>query len=267
VTALLLSGQIALISGGTSGIGKAIAARFLDEGARVAIVGRHDLDKANRVINEISRTSGDALAFVADVSDRAQVDKLVHNVMQAFGPIDILVNSAGVWARTPLGSTDVDSMRQILDVNLMGTMSLINAVVPGMKERRRGQIVNIASIAALVPTAGFSAYAAAKSGIIGLTRAAAVELAPFGIHVNAVSPGNTATPMNEHVRNAPDEAFRREWIQKITPSNRLFTPAEEIAAAVLFLVSGQVSGMYGAILAVDEGRSAGTPIANRKVLD
>lgn len=267
MTVLLLSGQIALVSGGTSGIGKAIAARFLEEGARVAIVGRHDLAKANRVIDEISHSSGAALAFVANVSDPVQVDRLVDGVMQAFGRIDILVNSAGVWAQTPLGSTHVDSMRQILDVNLMGTMSLINAVVPAMKERRRGQIVNIASIAALVPTAGFSAYAAAKSGVIGLTRAAAVELAPFGIHVNAVSPGNTATPMNEHVRSAPDEMPRREWIRKITPSNRLFTPAEEIAAAVLFLVSGQVSGMYGTILAVDEGRSAGTPIANRNDLD
>jgi 3-oxoacyl-[acyl-carrier protein] reductase len=258
---LVLSGQVALVSGATSGIGKAVAAQLVREGARVAVVGSQDLEKANRTILEISASPLQAQAFVADIADIEQVDNLISDVTHALGPIDILVNSAGIWSQTPLGATKPARIRRMVDVNLVGTISLMNAVVPGMKERRRGQIVNIASIAAFVPSSYFSVYAAVKAGIVGLTRAAGVELAPFGIHVNAVSPGNTETPMNEHVRSSPEAAPRRQWIRTITPSNRLFTPAEEIAAAVLFLVSGQVSGMYGTVLAVDEGRSAGLPSA------
>lgn len=258
---MVLSGQVALVSGATSGIGKAVATRLIREGARVAVVASRDLVKANRTVMEISVAPGQAQAFVADVAEIEQVDKLVNDVTHALGPIDILVNSAGVWFQTPLGATKPAGIRRMVDVNLIGTISLMNAVIPGMRERQRGHIVNIASIAAFVPSAYFSVYAAVKAGIVGLTRAAGVELAPFGIHVNAVSPGNTETPMNEHVRTSPEAASRRQWIRTITPSHRLFTPAEEIAAAVLFLVSGQVSGMYGTVLAIDEGRSAGLPSA------
>jgi 3-oxoacyl-[acyl-carrier protein] reductase len=234
---------------------------LIREGARVAVVASRDLVKANRTVMEISGAPGQAQAFVADVAEIEQVDKLVNDVTHALGPVDILVNSAGVWFQTPLGATKPASIRQMVDVNLIGTISLMNAVIPGMRERQRGHIVNIASIAAFVPSAYFSVYAAVKAGIVGLTRAAGVELAPFGIHVNAVSPGNTETPMNERVRTSPEAAPRRQWIRTITPSHRLYTPAEEIAAAVLFLVSGQVSGMYGTVLAIDEGRSAGLPSA------
>lgn len=256
---LVLSDKVALVTGGTSGIGKAIAARFVREGARVAVVGSTNLDKATRTASEITQSPGFAKGFVADIADSLQIDDLLRATTDELGPIDILINAAGVWYETPLGATSAEAVRRMIDVNLVGAISLMNAVAPVMKQRGSGHVVNIASIAAHVPTASYGTYAASKAGLVGLTRAAALELAPFGIQVNAISPGNTETPINEYVRTAPEAEERRVWIRRITASNRLFTPAEEVASTALFLVSGEVKGLFGAIINLDEGRSAGIP--------
>lgn len=254
-----LDRKVALITGSSSGIGKAIAERFAREGARVAVVASSNPEKAARVAAAISKGPGAAFPFVADVTKADQVERLVKAVEETAGPIDIVVNCAGVLYPTPLGAADPDQVRKIVDVSLIGSFLVMNAVVPAMKARGSGQIINISSSHALVPTATYSAYGAVKAAIIALSRAAAVELGPFGIHVNTIAPGNTVTPMTEFARTSPEAAARREWIAKVTPSTRHFTPPEEIAAAALFLVSGEVKAIYGAVLTLDEGRSAGLP--------
>lgn len=258
-----LQDKVALVTGGTSGIGRAIAERFLSEGARVAIIGASSREKVARVADEIGAGVANGCErvrpFLADVSAPAEVEALIASVNDLWGAPDIVVNSAGVWSPTPVGGSDLEAVRRMIDVNLAGTFYVMNAVAPAMKARRAGEIVNLSSVVAVVPAANYSVYVAVKAGVIGLTRAAAAELAPFGVHVNAIVPGNVETPMNEPVRTAPELADRRAWIARITPSERQFTPPDEIAAAALFLVSGEVRAMYGAILSIDEGRSAGVP--------
>ena len=254
-----LSDKTALVTGGTSGIGKAIARRFVQEGARVAVVGSRDLRKAESTAKEISRESDRVRPFVADVARPDQVERLVVDVTREFGEVDILINSAGVWFPTPVGDTSPSDFERMVDINLKGTFLMMSAVVPAMKRRRSGRIVNLSSVVALIPAAGYCLYAGVKAAIIAVTKSAAVELAPHGIRVNAIAPGNTETPMNEAIRRSPEAEDRRAWIKRITPSNRTFTPPEEIAAGALFLVSDEVQAMYGSVLVIDEGRTAGLP--------
>jgi NAD(P)-dependent dehydrogenase (short-subunit alcohol dehydrogenase family) len=255
---MTVNGKLAVVTGGSSGIGYAIARRLAVEGATVAIFGS-GFDKARSAADEIAGDGHRANPFAVDVSDADQVEETVNKVRSQLGEIDILINSAGVWYETPIGSTSWEAFDRMVGVNLKGPFLLANAIAPAMKERRSGKIVNLASVAGLSPSAGYSIYSTVKAGIIMFTRALSLELAPFDINVNAIAPGNTATPMNEHVRTGADFAARREWITRITPSNRPFTPPEEIAETALFLVDDRVRGMHGATIVVDEGRSAGLP--------
>jgi 3-oxoacyl-[acyl-carrier protein] reductase len=154
----------------------------------------------------------------------------------------------------------VKDFDRMVGVNLKGPFFMTNAVAPRMIARRSGNIVNIASIAGIIPSSGYSLYSSVKAAIVMFTKALALELAPFDVRVNAIAPGNTATPINEHVRTDAEFAMRREWIERTTPSNRPFTPPEEIAEAALFLVDGRVNGMHGTTLVIDEGRAAGIPL-------
>lgn len=252
-----LEGQVALVTGGSSGIGLAIAHRLAAAGAEVAIVASGSLAKAEAAAESIVREGGHATGFVADVSQPDQVRALVGDVSERIGVPDILINSAGIWYPTPLGSMDDRQIDEMIDINLKGVIRMTAAVAPLMTARRSGRIVNIASIAGQVPSPGYSLYSTAKAAVIAFTKATALELAPFDVAVNAISPGNTATPINAEVRTSPAFAARRDWIARITPSTRSFTPAEEIAEAALFLVDGRVRGMHGSVIAIDEGRSAG----------
>ena len=257
MTAAALEGQVALVTGGSSGIGLAIARRLAVAGAEVAVVASGNRAKAEAAAERIVRDGGKAVGFVADVSRPDQVSTLVSDVSARIGVPDILINSAGVWYASPLGSMDDRQIDEMIDVNLKGVIRMTAAVAPAMTARRSGRIVNIASVAGIVPSPGYSLYSTAKAAVIAFTKATALELAPFDIAVNAISPGNTATPINAEVRESPAFAARRDWIARITPSTRSFTPAEEIAEAALFLVDGRVRGMHGAVIAIDEGRSAG----------
>ena len=257
MTARPLEGQVALVTGGSSGIGLAIASRLAAAGAAVAVVASGSLDKANAAAERIVGEGGEALGFVADVSRSDQVDALVAEVGERLGSPDILINAAGIWYPTPLAAMKERQIDEMIDVNLKGVIRMTAAFAPGMMARRQGRIVNISSVVGLVPSPGYSLYAATKAAVIAFTKATALELAPFDVAVNAIAPGNTATPMNAEVRESPDFAGRRDWISRITPSTRAFTPAEEIAETALFLVDGRVRGMHGAVISVDEGRSAG----------
>jgi 3-oxoacyl-[acyl-carrier protein] reductase len=252
-----LDGKIALVTGGSSGIGLAIGRRLAREGCIVAVTASAKFEKAELAAQSIVEQGGRALPFIVDVAYPAQVRKLIQNVENSLGHPDILINAAGVWFPTPLAEVSDAQIDQMLDVNLKGTIRMTVAVTPSMIARKSGRIVNIASIAGLVASPGFALYSTAKAAVSAFTRAAALELAPHNVAINAIAPGNTVTPMNEAIRTAPEYAAQRDWIARITPSPRSFTPVEEIAETALFLVDGRVNGIHGITLPVDEGRSAG----------
>lgn len=254
-----LSGQVALITGGSSGIGLAIGHRFAADGATVALVGSSDLDKVSAAAEDVTSAGGRAHPFVSDLSEPDDIERLLIDVKSTLGDVDILVNAAGVWFPTPLANLTDTQINEMVAINLTAPMLLVAALAPSMMERRSGQIVNIASVAATMPSAGYSLYATTKAGVIAFTKSGSIELAACDVAMNCISPGNTATPMNEAVRLDPENESRREWIAQITPSNRMFTPAEEIAEAALFLVDGRVKGMYGIVIEIAEGRTAGMP--------
>jgi len=255
-----LANQVALIVGGSSGIGEAIARRFALDGAACAIVASSDVRKAEKIANDIGQGSR---AYVCDVTRAAQVAKLVDDVVADRGKIDILVNSAGIFVPTPAGETKAGDMNRMVDVNLKGTLNAINAVVPQMKARKYGNIINVASTAGVCALPLYGVYCATKAAIVMLTKVLATELSRDGIHVNAISPGNTETPMNEYVRTDPQYKPILDFMERVTPSGRTYSSAEEMADMAMFLASPRTGkAIYGANFVVDEGLAAGMFIAN-----
>jgi len=254
---LQLKEKVALIVGGSSGIGEAIARRFAAEGAHVAVVASSSIEKAETVAADIRAAGGQARAYAADVREMPSLVALASTVAADFGGIDILVNSAGVYYPTRLGESSAADVHRMVDINLKGTVFAIEAVVPYLKARGAGKIVNVSSVAAYIGIKDYPLYCATKAAVKMLTQALALQLAPLDINVNAIAPGNTATPMNEHIRTQPEFAERRAKIDASTPSRRKFSEPGDMAAAALFLVSEQSRAMHGATLLLDEGRAAG----------
>ena len=252
-----LEGKTALVTGGSSGIGEAIATRFAAEGARVAVVGSSDLAKAESVAARIEAAGGAARAFVADVRDVSAVKALVGEVKAAFGRIDILVNSAGIFEPTPIGETSEAEYDATMDINVKGTFFVINEVAPVMIEQGGGRIVNLSSVTGVMGFKTFSVYCASKAAVNYLTRALALELSPHNIAVNAILPGNTATPMNLKIRTEPQFATMLEGMTAVTPSNRTYSDADDMASAALFLCSDDGRAAHGSLLLLDEGISCG----------
>jgi len=248
-----LRDKVALITGGTAGIGEAIAIRFASEGAKIAVVASTDIGKAERVINKITEAGGVARPFVADVSKVAEIGSMVEAVVAAFGDVHILVNSAGIVGGTPAGTTSEADYDRVMDTNLKGTFFCANAVVPLMKAKGSGHIVNISGIGAFKGSSGGAAYCASKAGVLSVTEALANELAPHGIHVNAIAPGPTATPGNEHLRSGPGAELRLTQLADRTRSGRPFSDADDMARAALFLVSEDSIAMHGSVMVLDEG--------------
>ena len=252
-----LEGKTALVIGGSSGIGEAIALRFAAEGARVAVVGSSDPAKAGRVVERIEAAGGAARAFVADVRDVDAVEALVRDAAAAFGRIDILVNSAGIFEPTPVGETSEAEYDRMMDINVKGTFFAIQAVAPIMIAQGGGKIVNLSSVTGIMGFKTFSVYCATKAAINYLTRALALELSPHNIAVNAILPGNTATPMNVKIRTEPGYAAMLEGMTAVTPSNRTYSDADDMASAALFLCSEDGRAAHGSLLLLDEGISCG----------
>jgi 3-oxoacyl-[acyl-carrier protein] reductase len=251
-----LAGQTAVVTGGSSGIGEAIAHALAREGVKVAVVASSAVGRAKAVCDVISAAGGSAQAFAADVRDEGAVRRLVREVEDKLGPIDILVNSAGVFYATPVGETPQDDLDRMIDINLKGTWNAISAIAPGMKARRHGRIINMASVAGVIGVKGFALYSASKAAVVMMTKALARELAPFDINVNAIAPGNTATPMNADLRTHEDPDVMAE-IRRNTPSTTLFSRPEEIAALAVYLASPAARPIHGATIVADEGLSAG----------
>ena len=246
-----------MVTGGSSGIGAAICALFAQEGANVAVVASRDASKAQQVVDPIVAGGGLAQAFACDVSDTGQIEALVADVTDTLGPIDILVNGAGVFYPTKLGETPESNFDDIVDTCLKGAFFMCNAVGPRMAERGGGKIINLGSAGGIQGRSAYIVYGAAKAGVMQMTRSLACALAPHGVNVNCIAPGNTATPMNENVRSEAAYAETREIIKRRALSGRPFSDAKEIAAMALFLVSDAARPMHGETVVMDEGANIG----------
>jgi NAD(P)-dependent dehydrogenase (short-subunit alcohol dehydrogenase family) len=251
-----LEGKVALVTGGSSGIGRAISMLFASRGASVAVLASGDRAKAERVVAEITRTGGIARACAANVEHPAEIRSVLETLRSDFGRIDILVNCAGVYYPTPLGDTTEAAFDRMIATHLKGTFFTVDAVAPLMKAQRYGRIVNVASAAAFKSVPQYSLYGAVKAAIVMLTKSFAADLAPHRIAVNAIAPGNTATPINLSDRTGPNAAEILAAKATATPSGRTYSPPEEIARAVLFLVSDEIRAIHGTTLVIDEGQLA-----------
>ena len=238
-----LAGRVALVTGSTRGIGRAIAERLAECGARVAVVGR-DLGRAEETARALG---GEARGFACDVADTAAVGRLVDDVEKGFGSLDILVNNAGLTRDNLLMRMKDDDWDAVLDANLRGAFATIRAASRGMMKRRWGRIVNIASVVGVIGNKGQANYAASKAGLIGLTKSVAKELASRNILANAVAPGFIETDMTAAM--TPEA---RASLSGQIPLERLGTPAD-IAGIVAFLASEHAAYITGQVLVVDGG--------------
>ena len=238
-----LTGKVALVTGSTRGIGRAIAEALAQAGARVAVCGR-DQAKAAEVAAAIGT---DAKGFGADVGDVASVQQLIADVEAAFGQLDILVNNAGLTRDNLILRIKDDDWDQVIDANLRGAFVAIRAATRGMMKRRFGRIINIASVVGLTGNKGQANYAASKAGLIGLTKSVAKELASRNILANVVAPGFIETDMT----SAMSPEARAATAAHI-PLERLGRPTD-VAGAVVFLASDAASYMTGQVLVVDGG--------------
>ncbi len=243
-----IAGKIALVTGAASGIGRATAQLFADEGARVAVADR-DAEGVSRVAEEIEEAGGSAAAWELDVQDGARIQQVVGEVVARFGGLDILVNNAGVSLLQPAGGDDYEAAWETtLAVNLTAQQRMIRAALPQLTREGGGRIVNIASTEGLGATAFASPYTASKHGVIGLTRALAVELGSQGVTVNCVCPGPIHTGMTAII---PDEA-KTKFARRRVPLRRYGEP-EEVAHGILSLALPASSYINGAVLVVDGG--------------
>ncbi len=239
-----LSGKVALVTGGSRGIGKSMGMRLAGAGAKVAVVDVVDREQIQATAAELG---GGAIAVNANVVDADQVTAAVAEVEEALGPIDILVNNAGITRDGLLIRMSEADWDAVLDVNLKGVFTMTKAVARGMMKRRSGRVVNIASIVGVTGNAGQANYSASKAGVIGFTKTVAKELSSRGVLVNAVAPGFIDTDMTKAL---PESA--REALLKLVPLGRLGLP-DDVADAVLFLSSELSSYMTGQVVVVDGG--------------
>lgn len=255
--ALSLEGQVALVTGASRGIGRAIAAALARAGAHVALCAR-DLEACEANVASIRAAGGKAAAFALDVADPAAIERCLGEVRATCGPVDVLVNNAGVAFSAPLQKTSAEDLRRVMDVNFTGPFLLTRAVVPQMIERGRGRIVQIASTAGRTGYRYTSAYCASKHALVGMTRALAVELARKGITVNAVCPGWTETDLladsAERIASTTGRTVEeaRRSLAAMNALGRLIDP-EEIARMVVFLAEPASAGITGQLFGVDGG--------------
>jgi 3-oxoacyl-[acyl-carrier protein] reductase len=246
----VLKDKVALVTGSSRGIGAAIARLFAQEGARVVVHGR-DTNAISSVEVEIEGAAGKAMSVTADITKSDEIESMRHQIEETFGPVDILVANAGQNLVMPGAFEDIseESWRATVDVNLTATFLTIKSFLPGMKERKAGNIIAISSAAARRPTARSPIpYTAAKAGIQVMTQIIATQVGPFGIRANCITPETILTERNQH--RIPDE--QKQALLDMHPIKRLGTP-EDVARAALFLASDDSSWITGIILDVAGG--------------
>ena len=250
-----LGNQVAIVTGGGAGIGKATALLFAREGAAVTIAEK-DADSADSVAREITEAGGKALSLCVDVSLEKQVRKVVAKTVDIFGTVDVLVNNAGVELKCPVEETTAHDWDRVMAVNLKSAFLMSKYVIPILKEKKRGAIVMNSSVGYSIAAVNSSAYGASKAGMMALARCMALELAPYGIRVNAVCPGVIDTPMNQRnlMRAEDPEAMERSWYD-VTPLPHIGKP-DDVARAMLFLACDDSSFITGTPLYIDGGRTA-----------
>ena len=242
--------RVAVVTGAASGMGLAIAQRLARDGCRVALLDR-DGTAAQTEAEAVSAAGGQAIAAAVDVSDRAAVDAALSGVRSEFGPIEIMVTSAGIDATTPFTEITPDAWERMLAVNLTGTFHSLQAVVPDMLAAGWGRIVTISSSSAQSGAARMVHYVASKGGVMGMTKALALELAPHGITVNTIPPGFIETPMLHRAKDRGDLPDISAVIAR-TPVRRAGTP-EDIAAACSYLCSEEAGYVTGQAINVNGG--------------
>jgi len=250
--------RVVVITGGAKGIGRGCGLRFAREGARVAILDLLE-EQMRATAAECERLSGrPTLALRCDVTDKSSVAVAVGAVVEAWGRIDVLVAAAGIYSGQPLTEVPLAAWQKVLDVDLTGVFLCNQAVAPFLMQQRSGSIINISSMAGKTSWPASAQYSAAKSGVIGLTRSVAMELAPFGCNANAVCPGNTLTDMVQGVAStisAYGGPSPEEWLAQRAadcPMKRLAT-VEDIAGVVAFLASEDAAYITGQAIEVDGG--------------
>ncbi|KKX31944.1 3-oxoacyl-ACP reductase family protein [Rhizobium sp. LC145] len=248
MTSINLDGKVALVTGGSRGIGAAIAKRLAAEGATVALTYVNSADKAEQVVREIEKAGGRAAAIRADNREAEAIEQAVRKTVETFGKLDILVNSAGIWHAAPLGETSVADFDEVMAVNLRAPFVAVRAAAGHLGEG--GRIISIGSnLAELVPWPGISLYSASKAALIGLTKGLARDLGPRGITVNVVHPGSTNTDMNP--AGGDHSEPQRERI-----ATGSFGEPEDIAGLVAWLAGPEGKFVSGASLTIDGGANA-----------
>ncbi|MGB8957075.1 MAG: 3-oxoacyl-[acyl-carrier-protein] reductase [Tumebacillaceae bacterium] len=243
----MLTGKVALVTGGSRGIGRAICLELAKEGAKVVVNYAGSQAAAEEVVERIKAEGGEAIAIQGDVASYEDADKMVSATVETFGRIDILVNNAGITRDNLLIRMKEDEWDAVINTNLKGVFNCTKAAARPMMKQRAGRIINITSVVGILGNPGQANYVSAKAGVIGLTKSNAKELSTRGITVNAVAPGYIQTDMTE---NLGDDV--KSKLMETIPLARMGLP-EDIANAVTFLASDKASYMTGQVLSVDGG--------------
>lgn len=245
-----LKHKVAIVTGGSQGIGEAICHAYAKEGATVIVVNKKRPELGIDVANKINQNGGKAEAIACDVTDPNAVKNLIEYVASKYKRIDILVNNAGVVVFKKFEDQTLDDWNFVIDTNLKSAFLMSQAVVPLMKKQHSGKIIFVSSVAGSIGFATVAPYSASKGGMLAMAKTMVAELAKFNINVNSILPGNTETPINQQLRD--DTEFVAMLAHK-TPSGKAYMKSHEIAGAAVFLASEESNAVHGLDLVVDEG--------------